>query len=123
MLKWRDYHGIIAQRTPYKSHNTKRAWFVLVFDVIMQWVYYKDITNLSLSFGVFPSHFKHAHVSPLLKKSSLPANDLTSYRSIPNLSLISKVLEKGELYRLNIHIRFQKWERKEKLRRSCDNPS
>ena len=36
-LKWRDYHGIIAQRTPYKSHNAKR--FVLVFDVIMQWVY------------------------------------------------------------------------------------
>jgi len=36
-LKWRNYHGIIAQRTPYKSHNPKRAWFVLVFDVIMQW--------------------------------------------------------------------------------------
>jgi hypothetical protein len=36
-LKWRDYHGIIAQRTPYKSHNAKR--FVLVFEVIMQWVY------------------------------------------------------------------------------------
>jgi len=38
-LKWWNYHGIIAQRTPYKSHNAKRAWFVLVFDVIMQWVY------------------------------------------------------------------------------------
>jgi len=40
-LKWRDYHGIIAQRTPYKSHNAKRTWFVLVFDVIMQWVYWQ----------------------------------------------------------------------------------
>ena len=30
-LKWRDYHGIIAQRIPpYKSHNAQRAWFVLV---------------------------------------------------------------------------------------------
>ena len=38
-LKWRDYHGVIAQRTPYKSHNAKRTWFVLVFDVIVQWVY------------------------------------------------------------------------------------
>ena len=38
-LKWRDYHDIIAQWTPYKSHNAKRAWFVLVFDVIMQCVY------------------------------------------------------------------------------------
>jgi len=39
-LKLRDYHGIIAQRPPYKSHNAKRAWFVLDFDVIMQWVYW-----------------------------------------------------------------------------------
>ena len=33
-LKWRDYPCIIAQRTTYKSHNAKRGWFVLVFDVI-----------------------------------------------------------------------------------------
>ena len=39
MLKWRDYHGIIAQRSPYKSHNAKRGWFVLVFDVIMLQAY------------------------------------------------------------------------------------
>ena len=42
-LKWWDYHGIMAQRTPYKSHNAKRTWFVLVFDVIMQWVYSNTI--------------------------------------------------------------------------------
>ena len=38
MLKWRDYHGIIAQRNnppPYKSHNAKRDSFVLVSDVII----------------------------------------------------------------------------------------
>ena len=39
-LKWQDDHGIIAQRTPYKSHNAKRTWFVLVFDIFMQWVYF-----------------------------------------------------------------------------------
>ena len=39
-VKMANYHGIIAHRTPpYKSHNAKRAWFVLVFDVITQWVY------------------------------------------------------------------------------------
>jgi len=32
-LKWRDYHGIIAH---YKTHNAKRVWFVLVFEVVMQ---------------------------------------------------------------------------------------
>ena len=39
-LKWRDYRGIIAWRTPYKSHNAKRGWFVLVFDVIMLQAYW-----------------------------------------------------------------------------------
>ena len=46
-LKRRDYHGIIAQRSPYKSHNAKRAWFVLVFDVIMQWVYSRPNTTVN----------------------------------------------------------------------------
>jgi len=39
MLKWREYYGIIAQRTPYKSHNAKHGWFVLVCDVIMLQAY------------------------------------------------------------------------------------
>jgi len=39
-LKWRDYHGIIAQPTPYKSHNAKRGWFVLACDVIMLQAYW-----------------------------------------------------------------------------------
>jgi len=30
-LKGRDYHGIIAPQTPYKSHNAKRGWFVFGF--------------------------------------------------------------------------------------------
>jgi len=48
------------------------------------------IINLSLSSGVFSSHFKHAHVTPLLEKSSIPVNDLNSNRPISNLSFISK---------------------------------
>ena len=51
---------------------------------------------------MFPSHFKHAHVIPLLKKSSLPVNDLNSNRPIP--SFISKVLEKAISCRLNVHL-------------------
>ena len=48
-LKCRDYHGIIAQRTPYKYHNAKRACFVLVFDVVMQWVYwFHNLTSIIL---------------------------------------------------------------------------
>ena len=62
------------------------------------------ITHLSLSSEVFSSHFKHAHVIPLLKKSSLPANDLNSLKPISNLSFISKVLENAESCCLNIHL-------------------
>jgi len=54
-----------------------------------------QIINVSISYGVLPSYFKHAHVIPTLKKSSLPVNNLYSYRPIYNISLISKVLEKS----------------------------
>ena len=45
-LKSRDYHGIVARRNPIKSHNAKRGWIVLVFDVIMLQAYYNDICLL-----------------------------------------------------------------------------
>jgi len=38
--------------------------------------------------------FKYAHVNPVLKKASLPKEDLNSYRPIFILSFISKVLQK-----------------------------
>jgi len=37
------------------------------------------LINLSLSEGIFPDTFKHAVVSPLLKKPSLPKNQLLSH--------------------------------------------
>ena len=53
-----------------------------------------DIINASLCFGLFPDDFKHAHVNPLFKKTSLPKEDLNSYRPVSNISFISKILEK-----------------------------
>ena len=52
---------------------------------------------------MFPSHFRHIHVIPLLNDSPLPANNLTSYRPISNLSFISKLLDKNVSCRLNLH--------------------
>ena len=43
----------------------------------------------------FPQNFKEADVRPLLKKTSLPKNELKKYRPVSNLSFISKILEKG----------------------------
>ena len=62
------------------------------------------LINLSLSEGTFPTQFKHAVVTPLLKKQSLPKNDLSSYRPISNLNFVSKVLERVLYSRLCNHL-------------------
>ena len=54
-----------------------------------------NIINFSLSKGIFPSSFKQAIVHPLLKKPSLPDDDLNNFRPISNLNFISKILEKA----------------------------
>ena len=53
---------------------------------------------------MFALHFKHPNVFPLVKKSSLPPNDLNSFRSSFNPTFISKVLEKAVSCRFNVHI-------------------
>ena len=51
-----------------------------------------SIINDSLKSGVFPSSYKSAIVTPLLKKPSLDPNDLKNYRPVSNL-FMSKILE------------------------------
>jgi len=53
-----------------------------------------NIVNLSLSSGTFPSLFKQATVTPLLKKPSLDKESLNNYRPISNLSFLSKLTER-----------------------------
>ena len=55
--------------------------------------------------NIFPQNFKEAHVRPLLKKTSLPKNELKNYRPVSNLSFISKILEKVVANRLQAHIK------------------
>ena len=62
------------------------------------------LVNLALSEGSFPSTLKHAIVTPLIKKSSLPKDDLSSYRPISNLNFISKIIEKVIYNRLTSHL-------------------
>jgi len=62
------------------------------------------IVNLSFSEGTFPHQFKHALVSPLLKKHNLPPNDFSSYRPISNLNFISKTIERIIHTRLTTHL-------------------
>ena len=42
----------------------------------------KNIVNVPLCSGLFPDNFKQAQVNPLLKKSTLPKENLNGYRLI-----------------------------------------
>ena len=62
------------------------------------------IVNLSIESSTMPAVMKHAVVTPLLKKSDLDPEILSNYRSISNLSFISKLLEKYVTRIVNLSI-------------------
>ena len=62
------------------------------------------LANLSFSQGIFPTKFKFAVVSPLLKKPGLDADNPANFRPISNLNNISKILERLFLARLQPHV-------------------
>jgi hypothetical protein len=62
------------------------------------------LINKSLTTGTFPSCFKQALVTPLLKKSSLDPEVNKNYRPVSNLSFLSKVTEKVVAEQLNSHL-------------------
>ena len=69
-----------------------------------------NIVNLSLSSGNFHHTLKESVISPLLKKPILDKDELSNYRPISNLSLISKIIERVVKSRLSdCHI--QRWAR------------
>ena len=56
--------------------------------------YLTGLINLCLATGHFPSLFKHAIITPLLKKVTGDRKEIYNYRPVSNLSFISKVLER-----------------------------
>ena len=62
------------------------------------------LVNCSLSEGVVPDEFKKAIVTPLIKKSSLPPNDLKNYRPVSGLGFLSKLVECVVASQLNDHV-------------------
>ena len=48
----------------------------------------------SLESGTFPTSYKHALITPLLKKPNLDPQSINNYRPISNLSIFSKTLER-----------------------------
>ena len=62
------------------------------------------LTNLSFTEGRFPTAFKQAIVTPLLKKPDLNKSDPANYRPISNLNNISKLFERLFLARFQPHV-------------------
>jgi len=60
--------------------------------------------NKSFVEGTFPTAFKVAQVTPLLKSPSMDAHMFKSYRPISNLPTIGKLLERIGIMRLNEHL-------------------
>src|SRR5215467_12509628 len=60
--------------------------------------------NMCLSQGTFPTAFKSAVVTPLLKKPSLDPSLPSSYHPISKLDTVSKLLGKVVLSRIRQHI-------------------
>ena len=63
-----------------------------------------ELANWSFEEGIFPSSFKTAQITPILKKPSLDPEDPSSYRPISNLRTISKLLERLVHSRLAQHL-------------------
>ena len=108
VTKWPSLHKHKLEMPASHSRNAQPAMFVTdVFTIDptpKQRINWIIIINLSFTEGSFPSHFKSAHVSPLLKKPSLNKDSMKNYRPVSNLSFLSKVLEKVVVNQLNTHI-------------------
>ena len=53
---------------------------------------------------MFPDAFKLAHVTPLLKKSSLDPDILSNFRPVSNLAFLSKLIERVVARRMNEYL-------------------
>ena len=62
------------------------------------------IINMSLEADTVPATFKHAVITPLLKKPNLDPDLMNNYRPISNFSFVSKLLERHVAAQLRQHL-------------------
>lgn len=62
------------------------------------------LATLSFNEGCFPTRYKTASVTPLLKKKGVDRDNSANYRPISNLHTISKILERILMSRLVAHV-------------------
>ena len=79
------------------------TWIIKTFAVDLA-PFVALLVNTSTRSGLFPSSQKRAIVTPILKKASLDANDLSNYRPVSNLSFISKILERAAYMQMSSYL-------------------
>jgi len=72
-------------------YDLPTAQLKAVFDIIAPFL--TALFNRSLSSGSVPEAFKAAYITLLLQKSDIDPADVSSYRPVSNLSVVSKLLE------------------------------
>ena len=70
-------------------------------DILLPFI--TKLVNYSLSEGFVPIGFKQAVVTPLIKKASLPPDDLKSYRPVSGC-FISKLVERAVHRQFSEHV-------------------
>ena len=100
-----DQVATIIKNSPSKSCSLD-PWptFLVVefLDILITPI--TSVINASLHEGSCPKFFKQAHVTPLLKKSTLDREVLKNYRPVSNLNFVSKILERVVSSQLLSHL-------------------
>jgi len=87
----------------YSMKDPMPTWLLkTIIDLLAPYI--ASLFNISLSSGTVPTCYKDAYVTPRLKKSMLPRDELSSYRPISNLSFLSKLLERVVSLQLTDHL-------------------
>ena len=84
-----------VQRLPDKSSVTDpfpTSILKQVTDLLSPYI--AELFNRSLAAGRFPAVFRQAFITPIIKKPGPDATDVSSYRPISNLSVLSKLPER-----------------------------
>ena len=90
----KDEIGKIISKSPTKSCLLDPLPTFLIkecIDILLPSI--TKLVNFSLREGLVPDGFKKAVVTPLIKKASLPVEDLKNYRPVSGLSFISNLVE------------------------------
>jgi len=89
-----DVVALVKQLPDKQRASDPLPTWLLKDNIVLLAPFLSFLFNWSIEHGMVPSVFKSAYITPLLKKPDLDPSDVSSYRPISNLSVISKLLER-----------------------------